>query len=357
MSSTATGRATTRQADLLRTSTSRRARLRIRCATALLALTAVTTGCTVGGSDAGSEASGYPARDLQILAPGSTGGGWDTRARSIENALTSCDVIDQNVTVTNTPGAGGTIGLSDFVQHKGDPYQLMVMDTITMLGGIIRNDSPIDLTDLTPIAGLTLSPVAVVVPADSPYKSLDDLLTAIAADPQAVSIVGGSLGGGDHLLAARLAETKKVAAKQLNYVATGGGGEATSLLLSGAADAGLGTVTELRGQIEAGEMRALAVSGDKTVEGLDAPTLADLGLEDADVESIGGVLAPPGLSKEQQDEVVRMITDVTKTSCWKESLRKSNWSPLLLTGDEFGERIAADRDVVTGVLEDLGLTS
>ncbi|MDN5854244.1 MAG: tripartite tricarboxylate transporter substrate binding protein, partial [Actinomycetia bacterium] len=142
------------------------------------AATVACASCAVGEADSDSGSSDYPTQDIEILAPGSPGGGWDTRARAISTALTECDVIDQNVTVTNKPGAGGTIGLADFVQHDGDPHQLMVMDTITMLGGIVGNDSPIDLADLTPIAGMTFSPGAIVVPAESPYKSLDKLLAA-----------------------------------------------------------------------------------------------------------------------------------------------------------------------------------
>ncbi len=139
----------------------------------------VLSGCTVGSTDDSAPAGAYPERGISILAPGSTGGGWDTRARGMENALTRCGVISEDVTVTNLPGAGGTIGLAEFNTKNGDPYQLMVMDTMTMLGGIVRNHSPIDLTTLTPIAGLTESVGAIMVPAGSKYADFESLLTAM----------------------------------------------------------------------------------------------------------------------------------------------------------------------------------
>lgn len=320
-------------------------------------VTACASACAFGGADDADASASYPARDIEILAPGSTGGGWDTRARAIAHALTECDITDQNVSVTNTPGAGGTIGLASFVRHEGDPHQLMVMDTVTMLGGIVTNNSPVDLVDLTPVAGLTFSPAAVVVPADSPFDTLEELLEAAAEDPRGVPFVGGSLGGTDNILLARLAQSRGLGPDELNYVPTGGGGEALSILLSGAAAAGSSSVTEVRGQLESGDLRALAVTGDERVAGIDAPTLDELGLGDQVVTSIGGVLAPPGLSDTDEEAVVALIRKVAESDCWEQSLEENSWLPLDVYGEDFGERIAADRQSVNAVLEDLGVTA
>ena len=137
----------------------------------LAAVLVLTAGCAVG-EDTTDAAQTYPSKPLSILAPGSPGGGWDTRARGIANALSQCKITSQKATVTNVPGAGGTIGLAQFAKHTGDPYQLMVMDSATMLGGIVNNHSPVDLTTLTPIAGLSRGPSAIVVPKKSPYADL-----------------------------------------------------------------------------------------------------------------------------------------------------------------------------------------
>ncbi|MGP4021349.1 tripartite tricarboxylate transporter substrate binding protein [Saccharopolyspora sp. 5N708] len=320
----------------------------------LLAVALLTTSCAIGPVDGGGP---YPSKNISILAPGSTGGGWDTRARSIDTALHDCGVTDRAATVTNVPGAGGTIGLAQFVVHTGDPHQLMVMDTVTMLGGIVRNDSPVDLTTLTPIAGLTTSQSAIVVPADSPYRTMADLIAGFRTDPRGTSWVGGSLGGPDHLLAALLARDNGIAPDQLNYVATGGGGEMLTLLLSGTAKVGVATVTEMRGQIEAGELRALAVTGGNRAPRIDAPSLRELGMEHLDLTSVGGVLAPPGLDEQQQREVIDLIRRMRDTPCWRAVLVRNDWTDEWLPGDEFAARIKQHEEMVTTVLKELGLTS
>ena len=316
------------------------------------------TGCEVGdgsGTDTSAGAVEYPTKKINILAPGSTGGGWDTRARAIQSGLGECDVTDQSVSVTNVPGAGGTIGLSEFVDHTADPYNLMVMDTVTMLGGIVRNDSPYDLAELTPIAGLTIARTAVVVPADSPMKSMDDLRKAFKDDPKAVSWAGGSLGGPDHLMAALLAKHDGVDVSDLNYVATGGGGEVVSLLLSGSAKVAVSTYTELASQIDAGDIRPLAVTGTERKDGLDAPTLEELDLGDIDSASTGGILAPPEVSDEDADAVAAMVEKLHGTNCWSEALEKNAWEDALSSREEFAATIAEDKGKVEEILDELEL--
>ncbi|MEV1178388.1 tripartite tricarboxylate transporter substrate binding protein, partial [Nonomuraea sp. NPDC049784] len=229
----------------------------------LAAVTAALTltGCAVG--EATDSGGGYPSKPLSIMAPGSPGGGWDTRARGIASSLSECKVTGVNATVTNVPGAGGTIGLAQFAKKKGDPYELMVMDSVTMLGGIVNNKSPVDLSTLTPVAGLSRGPSAIVVAKKSPYKDLKSLLDAMEAKPHSVKWTGGSLGGPGQMTVAGLAKGRNIAAKEVNFVPTAGGGESMNLLLSGAATAGIDTVAELRAQIEAGELRVLAVDSEQ----------------------------------------------------------------------------------------------
>ncbi|MET8866923.1 tripartite tricarboxylate transporter substrate binding protein [Nonomuraea sp. NPDC004580] len=322
----------------------------------LLAAVAVAvslTGCAVGESaGAGGD---YPSKALSIMAPGSPGGGWDTRARGIASALSECGVADVDATVTNVPGAGGTIGLAQFAKHEGDPYQLMVMDSVTMLGGIVNNKSPVDLSSLTPVAGLSRGPSAIVVAKKSPYEDLKSLLDELAAEPRGVKWTGGSLGGPGQMTVAGLAKARGVAAKEINFVPTAGGGESLNLLLSGAATAGIDTVAELRAQIEAGELRVLAVDSDERISGIDAPTLKELGLADEAVSTLAGVMAPAGLSKEQQQDVIGLIDKVRQSSCWKKVLERNSWTEDWTPGDAFGTVLAQQREQVTAILGELGL--
>ena len=165
------------------------------------------------------------AADYTIMAPAAPGGGWDQTARTMQTVLQE-DGISGNVQVTNVPGAGGTIGLAQFVnQSKGDPEALIVGGYV-MVGAILTNASPVDLTMVTPIARLTGESVAVVVPAASDIQTMDDLVAKLKADPGAVSWGGGSAGGADHITAGLIAKAVGVDPTKVNYIAFSGGGEA-----------------------------------------------------------------------------------------------------------------------------------
>ena len=317
------------------------------------------SGCAVGGdtSSSGDAAEEYPGSPLTILAPGSAGGGWDTRARALQADAKECGVTDVAIDVENQPGAGGTIGMASFVQHEGDSTQYMMMDTVTVIGGVIRNKSAVTLDDLTPIAGLTVATSAIVVPSNSPYGTLDELVDAFASDPSSVSWTGGSLGGVDHLMVSLLGKQVGLSADEINYVATGGGGETLSLLLSGGAQAGASTLTELRGQIESGDLRVLAVTGDERVDGIDAPTLDEAGYGDAEVLSIGGVMAPPGVSAEDRAKMIDFIGRIRASDCWTKSLESNDWTDHFVTGDEFGDAIKQQEEQLTSTLEEIGLSA
>ncbi|WP_219470763.1 Bug family tripartite tricarboxylate transporter substrate binding protein [Nonomuraea rhizosphaerae] len=325
----------------------------MRITAAVVALAVTVTGCAVGESTGPGD--GYPSKALTIMAPGSPGGGWDTRARGIAGALSQCDITDVKSTVVNVPGAGGTIGLAQFAKSKGDPYQLMVMDSATMLGGIVNNHSPVDLTTLTPIAGLSKGPSAIVVPKGAPYKDLKALLAALRKDPHGVKWTGGSLGAPGHMTVAGLAKGEGVDPKDINFVPTAGGGESMNLLLSGAATAGVDTVAELRAQLRAGELRALAVDGDQRIEGVDAPTLKELGLADKSIATMAGVLAPAGLSEEQQQDVISMIDKMRRTTCWQQVLKQNNWVDAWTPGEAFEQVLTQQRGQITTILGELGL--
>jgi putative tricarboxylic transport membrane protein len=332
------------------------------CLAATFLTASLVGGCAAGdpddGAGSGGQAVAYPTKGISVLAPGSPGGGWDTRARGMSQALTECKVTDKQVTVSNKPGAGGTVGLAEFAKHQGDMHQLVVMDTVTVLGGIAVNKSPVDLKSFTPIAGLTSSPSAVVVPRKSPYRDLKSLLAELKAKPKSVKWTGGSLGGGDHIQAALLARSAGVSPNEINYVPTGGGGESMSLLLSGAATVGIATVTEIRGQVEAGELTVLAITRKaegQRIEGIDAPSLGELGLDNAAVGSIGGVLAPAGLSAAQQQTVVDLVRKMRDTTCWQDVLKRSNWVDAWTPGAEFGDLIKQQEGQINGVLQELGL--
>lgn len=297
----------------------------------------------------------YPTKDLEIMAPAGAGGGWDTTARSLQTAIEAESLTTYNVEVYNVEGAGGTIGLAQLVdQEKGNPESLMVMGLV-MVGGIVTNDSPVTLDDVTPIASLTAEQEAIVVSADSEYQTLEDLVADWKADPAAISWGGGSAGGTDHILVGLLAQAAGIDPSGINYVAHSGGGEAVTAILSGAVTVGVSGVSEFADQVESGAMRWLAVSGEEPPEGIDAPTIADAGY-DVVLENWRGVVGAPDLSDADREAVVALITEMHDSEAWQQALEEHGWSDFFQAGDEFATFLDEEQTRITGVLEEIGLT-
>lgn len=293
------------------------------------------------------------AQDYKIMAPAGPGGGWDQTARAMQAALQE-DGIAKNVQVTNVPGAGGTIGLAQFInQSKGDPTALIVGGYV-MVGAIIANKSPVSLKDVTPIARLTGEYEAIVVPADSPHKTIGDLVAALKKDPGAVSWAGGSAGGVDHIAVGLLAKAAGVDPTKINYIAFSGGGEALAAILGSKVTAGISGYGEFESQIKAGKMRLLAVSGDKRLQGVDAPTLKESGL-DVVVQNWRMVAAAPGITAQQTAKITSDIEKMAKSEPWQKTLKAKGWLNTFLAGDAFKAALQKEIASTEQVLKELGL--
>ncbi|WP_375597880.1 Bug family tripartite tricarboxylate transporter substrate binding protein [Devosia sp. Naph2] len=293
------------------------------------------------------------AADYTIMAPAGPGGGWDQTARTMQEAM-QAEGISDNVQVTNVPGAGGTIGLAQFAnQENGNPNALIVGGYV-MVGAILTNMSPVTLEDVTPIARLTGEAVALVVPAASDIQSVDDLVAKLKEDPGAVAWAGGSAGGVDHITAGLIAKAVDVDPTQVNYIAYSGGGEALAAILGGQVTVGLSGVSEFASQIEAGELRLLAVSTDTRVPGFDAPTLMEEGVDVA-VQNWRMVAAAPGLSDEQKAAITADVKAMAESETWQAALETRGWVDTYLDGEAFAAQLEADKTATEAILKDIGL--
>jgi putative tricarboxylic transport membrane protein len=292
-------------------------------------------------------------QELSVMAPAGPGGGWDQTARSMQAVLQDAGIV-QNVQVTNVPGAGGTIGLAQFVNTaKGDPTQLIVGGYV-MVGAIIANNSPVSLADVTPIARLTGEYEAIVVPASSPIQTMEDLVAELKKDPGAVSWAGGSAGGVDHIAVGLIAKAAGVDPTRINYIPFSGGGEALAAILGAQVTAGISGYGEFAGQIESGDLRLLAISAAAPVDGIDARTLKDAGL-DVEVQNWRMVAAGPDLTDEQKADLVATIEAMAETDQWKETLATKGWLDTFLAGDDFAAYINSQIEETGQVLKDIGV--
>lgn len=294
-----------------------------------------------------------PALELKIMAPAGAGGGWDSTSRSLQQVLTATGAA-KSVQVINVPGAGGTVGLAQFVNNnKGDGNQLMVMGAV-MVGAILTNKAPVGLDQVTPLARLTQDALVIVVPANSPHKTAKDLAAALKADTAKVVWAGGSAGGADHILAGLVAKAAGGEVAKLNYVPFSGGGEALAEMLGGRVTAGISGYNEFESQIKAGKLRALALSTGKRMAGVDVPTLREQGL---DVEFVNwrGVVAAPGISAAQKAALSAAIAKAVKSDQWAQVLKTRGWEASYADADEFAAFLKGDQTRVQGILSSIGL--
>jgi putative tricarboxylic transport membrane protein len=293
------------------------------------------------------------AADYTIMAPAAPGGGWDQTARTMQAVLQEAG-ISEDVQVTNVPGAGGTIGLAQFAnQSQGNPEALIVGGYV-MVGAILTNASPVDLTMVTPIARLTGESVAIAVPAASDIQTMDDLVAKLKADPGAVAWGGGSAGGADHITAALIAKAVGVDPTKVNYIAFSGGGEALAAILGGQVTVGVSGLGEFASQIDAGALRLLAVSTADRVPGVDAPTLTEAGVDVA-LENWRMVAAALGITDEEKAAITADIEAMATSEAWQKALADRGWVDRYLAGDDFTQQLAADIEATQAILTDVGL--
>ena len=309
-------------------------------------------GASLGLALAG-EARAQAVDTLQLFVPAAPGGGWDQTARTIEMVLRANNAI-KTAQVTNVPGAGGVVGLPQFLnQWRGRPNALMVGGMV-MVGAIIANKAAVKLTNTQPIARLTGEFEVLVVPPNSPFKTAGDFAAALKADPAKVPVAGGSAGGTDHIMLGMIGKAVGVPASKLSYVAFAGGGPAQAALLGGHVAAGISGWGEFSEQVKAGKLRALGISADVRQAGVDIPTLKEQGI-DVELFNWRGVFAPPGTTAAQRDAMVALIDAMTKSDAWKAECTKRDWTSIPLLGDAYAKYVESETVRIEAILKDLGL--
>ncbi len=308
----------------------------------------LVSGC---GVTRGGEEKGF--HRLRMMVPNSPGGGYDLTARTAVKIMEDDDITGR-VEVFNVIGAGGTVAMARLMNERGNDDLMMTMG-LGVVGATYTNGSNIKASDATAIAKLIEDPGAFFVPADSPFKTIGDFIKAWKADPAKVTIGGGSSPGGpDHLFPMETARAVGIDPKAVNFVTYDGGGDLLTALLGKKIAVGTSSPGELSDQIEAGQLRVLAVSSDERVEGIDAPTLKEAGI-DLTFANWRGVLAPPGISDDAKQAMVKVLEKLHATQQWKEALVKNGWTDAFVTGAQFEQFLQEQDQRVSSTLTELGL--
>lgn len=310
------------------------------------------------GTSKGKRVWAYPTfpviRDMDLLMPGSAGGGYDLFGRELMRSMKAEGTLTNQATFRNVTGAGGTKGLSSFLYNDYRKPGKGLVVGFALVGGVASTKVNFKTSDTVPTARMMGEWNVVVVPADSPYKTLADLTADIKAKKTALPIAGGNLGGVDHYTAVLMYEALGLTIKDLNYVVYSGGAEVTAALLNGSSKAGISGVAEFSEQVRAGTLRILGVSSNSRVPGVDAPTMKSQGVNVV-VGNWRGIHLPKGTSTANRNLVIRAL-DVTRNGAtWRGVMRDNVWANNWLPGNAYNTWLQRQETTIGNIYKELGL--
>ncbi len=295
-----------------------------------------------------------PERATTLIVPSNPGGGWDQTARFLQRAILDQDLLPVSLEVINRGGGGGTIALAELIeQFEGDADKLMVTG-FGMVGSSLMHGSSYSLDQVTPIARLTGEFQVVAVAQNSPYQTIGDLLEAFQTDPSSISWAGGSAGGSDQIFIVQVAEALGVSPSEVNYVAFTGGGEANAALMGEQVTAAITGYGEISGIAESGRVRVLAVSSPTRIVDENLPTFVESGVN-VTFQNWRGIVAPPGITPDQQTYFIDIVTRARASDVWQETLSRNNWQDSFLVGHEFADFLKTNRERTAETLESMGV--
>ncbi len=313
--------------------------------------------CSSEGNESAS--SNYPEKRITIVAPSGAGGGWDLTARSIAKTMSDTKLVDESIMVENKPGGGGAVYMAEFAtkEVKNDYVLLVKSPPILINNNKAEGNSPYGYKDTKPLAQLTRDYGAIVVQADSEFKTLKDVLDAIKADATKVTLAGGSAPGSmDHLVGILPAYEYGIDPKSVKYVSYDGGGEAIAALLGNNADVIATDASTIAEYVKSGDVRVLAVSSADRLEGQlsEVPTFKEEGI-DAEFTIWRGLFGPKDMSDDAFEFWTNKLDELVETDEWKAELKRNGWQSEYRNAEDFTTYLEDQDKVIIELLTALDM--
>ena len=297
-------------------------------------------------------AQDYPQRPIRVVVPFPPGGGTDSLTRLLTNKLT--ETLHWTFVVENKPGAGGNVALDTTAKAAPDGYTLVMAQTDNVvLNPLLYSKLTYDpVKDLVPVGLVASGPAVLVVRADSPYKTLADVVAAAKAKPGQLTFASPGLGTVSHLISELW---QKSSGMKLTHVPYRGLAQALPDVVSGQVDMYMGSIPTLQGHIKGGKVRPLAVTTAKRSPVLpQVPTYTESGIPGVELASVWGVMAPAGTP---QNVIQRLNTEINKALQQPDTREKILASGAVMLGgtpQEMGDLYTADRQRLAPVVRDSG---
>ncbi len=299
-------------------------------------------------------AQGYkPARTVELVVHTGPGGGSDVLARAIAAMIEKEKLVPVRLQVLNKPGGNGTVAAAYLAEKKGDINTIGLFTGNWLTNPLISVEAKITVKDLTAISRLVLEPALVVVKADAPFKTLKDFIEAAKKTPPTLKQSGGSISSRDNVVRQLL---MKMTGAQWAYISFPGGGERISALLGGHVDMMVIEPQEAGEHIRAGNMRVLAQVAQKRLPSFaNVPLMKEAGYDIPVVPQVRGVVAPPGIPKENIAYWEDVFQKLTRTAVWKKSLEDNQFEDGYQNGADLSKFFDTFSQQMSDILKDAGV--
>jgi len=297
-------------------------------------------------------AQSFPSRPIELLVHTSPGGGTDIIARVVAEILTREKLVSQPVNVINRPGGAGAIAYTYFKGKRGDPHTIMTVASLTLLIQTTRPEMGMGLENFTPLAFLAQDPQAVMVAADSPFRTLKDLVEAGKREPGSLVASVASPGGTARMLVWLIERETGARYKVVSFKS---GADAILPVMGGHTHFTTENVSEGHGPVEAKKLRVLAVSSAQRLPIVpDVPTLKELGY-DIHIGTGRGFAMPADVPKEAAARMETILERVYRSAAWKEHAERSMYENIWLGSADYAAHLAQRRILVLAFLQSIGI--
>lgn len=296
-----------------------------------------------------------PIDSIHFLIPAGPGGGWDSTARGVGEALTKTGLIT-TASFENMSGGSGSRAMSHLIETARRQTGTLMVNSTPIVEKYVRKIIPQSYRDLTPVASVIADYGALVVKMDSPYKTWSDVVVDYKKDPRNVKVAGGSaVGSTDHLVAAFAFKESGGRASEVRYIPYNGGGHAMIGLLSGETHLLSTGVSEAIVLARQKEVRIIAVTAAERLKFLpETPTLVEQG-KNVVFANWRGFFGAPGISEQQQQRFWTLLKKMAATDEWQRIRDSRGWVDFPLQGQEFSNFLEQQETVIKSLITDLGL--
>lgn len=300
-----------------------------------------------------ARAAWAPSRPIEIVAHNGPGSGPDVFARALVSTIEQERLFAGRIQVANRVGGGGATAMNYVVEKRGDPHVISVWTSLWTSLPLVQAEARATLADMTPICRIAIEPALIVVRAESPYRTMAEVIAAARARPGSVRQSGGSPTARDALVRQVLmAHT----GARWAFISFPSGGERMSAVLGGHVDMMFAEPSEAGEQVRAGRLRVLAQLNPTRLPGFpDVPTIAEAGFPITDVVQARGILAPPGIPAEAVDFYADLFHRLSETATWKKYLEDNQFHSAWLGPRETLAFFAEYQAQLRGILQEAGV--